>query len=227
MERSEAVSARRKGLEPAVAALAELSARLACGGPRAWKVALRAGQEVATDLEIEEALLQAHLFVGFPIVLNAFIVWRELKGAPAAQSLDASPAERRAAGEALCRRVYGKVYERLRDNVGSLHPDLDRWMVEEGYGRTLSRPGLSPVARELCVIALLAAAGQERQLRAHLLGALNTGADRAEVNAALEIGVRAALDGPKEPKRDPRQLLDMWENLRSGSMRDEKAEGSG
>jgi hypothetical protein len=37
-----------------------------------------------------------------------------------------------------------------------LHPVLDAMMLEHGYGRVLSRPGLSLRLRELCVIAALA-----------------------------------------------------------------------
>jgi alkylhydroperoxidase/carboxymuconolactone decarboxylase family protein YurZ len=39
--------------------------------------------------------------------------------------------------------------------MGQLHPVLDTLMLEHGYGRVLSRPGLSLRLRELCVIAVL------------------------------------------------------------------------
>jgi hypothetical protein len=37
-----------------------------------------------------------------------------------------------------------------------LHPVLDVMMLEHGYGRVLSRPGLTLRLRELCVVAALA-----------------------------------------------------------------------
>jgi 4-carboxymuconolactone decarboxylase len=56
-----------------------------------------------------------------------------------------------------------------------LHPALDEWMVVEGYGKVLSRPGLDLPRRELCIVAACAAAEQDRQLQSHLHGALNVG----------------------------------------------------
>jgi 4-carboxymuconolactone decarboxylase len=75
--------------------------------------------------------------------------------------------------------------------VRALHPDLERWMVEFGYGRVLARPGLSPRERELVTVASLAALGWERQLVSHVLGALRVGATAAAVREALAIGARS------------------------------------
>ena len=71
-----------------------------------------------------------------------------------------------------------------------MHPALDSWMVVEGYGKILSRPGLDLVRRELCIVAACAAAKQDRQLQSHLHGALNVGATAEQVAGAL-----AALAG--------------------------------
>ena len=81
----------------------------------------------------------------------------------------------RADGEATCAAVYGTMYERLRANIRELHPALDEWMITEGYGKVLSRPGLDLARRELCIVAACAARGQDRQLHSHLHGALNVG----------------------------------------------------
>ncbi len=214
-------------MNAATEALARLSAALAVPGAAAWREALKAAARSASRTEIEEVLLQAHLFVGFPVVLNAFGEWRsmaanEMPGAgsagvaapiaagkasndlasPAGPTADgeasndlaraAETTAHRESGEELCRTVYGGSYERLRRNVRQLHPDLDRWMVEDGYGKTLSRPGLPVTVREVCIVALLAAAGHHRQLLAHLRGALNVGANAQEVRGALEIGAETA-----------------------------------
>ena len=135
-----------------------------------------------------------------------------LDPAPAPRG-DGTLEERRSDGEALCRRVYGPAYDRLREHVAGLHPDLDRWMVEEGYGKTLSRPGVTVVVRELCVVALLAAAGHAPQLRSHLRGALNVGAHAEHVARALEIGLqeaRVAAGGTS----DAAALRRVWEAIR-------------
>jgi 4-carboxymuconolactone decarboxylase len=81
--------------------------------------------------------------------------------------------------------VYGRFYPGLRRNVRALHPALDEWMVVEGYGKILGRPGLDLARRELCVVAACAATRQDRQLHSHLHGALNAGAPPDAVSATL------------------------------------------
>lgn len=177
------------------AALVDLSAALGTGDEVEIARALDRAAAGAAPAEVEETLLQAHLFVGFPTVLNALAAWRGAAGpADGAGGPPMELAERRRRGEALCRRVYGAAYAKLRRNVRALHPDLDRWMVEEGYGRVLSRDGLDPVTRELCVVGLLAAGGHRRQLRSHLEGALNVGATTDAVRGALEAGLARVRD---------------------------------
>jgi 4-carboxymuconolactone decarboxylase len=78
------------------------------------------------------------------------------------------------------------MYDKLRLNVRDLHPALDAWMVVDGYGKVLSRPGLDLERRELCVVAACAAMGQDRQLHSHLHGALNVGASPEAINATIE-----------------------------------------
>lgn len=200
------------GLDARTGALVELSAALARPYAEGWRSALEAAVAHAAGAEIEEALLQAHLFVGFPTVLDAFIAWREIAGTGTAGAVAA--VDRPGAGEALCRAVYGGVYDRLRDHVRRLHPALDAWMVEHGYGRTLSRAGLAVETRELCIVGLLAAAGHERQLRAHLHGALNVGTPPGRVDAALRVGIRAAAGARAGSEggagADPARLLAIW-----------------
>lgn len=70
--------------------------------------------------------------------------------------------------------------------MAGLHPALDRWMVSDGYGRTLSRPGLDLIRREFCVIAQVTVLEAERQLHSHLRGARNAGADRDAITAVLD-----------------------------------------
>ena len=199
------------GLDARTGALVQLSAALACRNVESRRVALEAVAAHANRSEVEEVLLQAHLFVGFPAVLNAFIEWRRMTGSEA--GMEQVPADRAGDGEALCRAVYGDVYERLREHVRRLHPDLDVWMVEHGYGRTLARPGLPVETRELCIVGLLAAAGHERQLRAHLHGALNVGAPAWRVKAALGVGVRASAGPAASVGADAARMLAIWEEV--------------
>jgi 4-carboxymuconolactone decarboxylase len=138
---------------------------------------------------VDEVLLQSYLFAGFPRTLNATAIWRELAEAPAPTEDPLASIEHAlqwvSAGEVACRRVYGPVYETLRDNVRALHPALDTWMVVDGYGKVLSRPALDLTRRELCIVAACAASEQMPQLRSHLRGALNCGATRDDLAHTL------------------------------------------
>lgn len=141
-------------------------------------------------------MLQSHLFVGFPDAIAAFTTWREVSGRPAPEPLCEAADIWAVRGEEVCATVYGSNYPRLRSNVAALHPEMDRWMVEGGYGRVIGRPGLDLVSRELGIVALLATWGAPRQLHSHLRGALNAGATTGQVDAALEI-VCELLDGSR------------------------------
>lgn len=176
--------------------LVEISASLAARDTRALDSALTRAADECEPVEVEEALLQSHLFLGYPAALTALARWRSIASVAATDLDDLRSPERVAEwerrGEKICRRVYGRAYEKLRANVARIHPAVDRWMVTEGYGKVLGRPGLDLRARELCIVATLAATGWEPQLHSHLRGALHAGARPEEIEAALETGLRFA-----------------------------------
>ncbi len=148
----------------------------------------RAREEGTPALWLEELLLAGVLYVGFPRAIVAWTVYRRLEPDPAPGSEVSDYArwqEWLERGEAACREVYGKHYEQLRHNIGALHPALDRWMIVDGYGKTLSRPGLDLLRRELCSVAMLVPQGVPRQLVAHLRGAINAGATPEQVDEVL------------------------------------------
>jgi 4-carboxymuconolactone decarboxylase len=170
-------------------ALVRVSA-VVCGGTEAQLRDELSAAVGSTDPDwVEEVLLQSYLFAGFPRALNAAREWRKVSGRKAPRSdegarLDATPewAER---GDVTCGIVYGGFYKKLRHNIAELHPALDAWMIVEGYGKVLSRPGLDLARRELCVVAACAVQRQDRQLHSHLHGALHAGATVADVDASL------------------------------------------
>jgi 4-carboxymuconolactone decarboxylase len=137
---------------------------------------------------VEEIILQSYLFAGFPRALNAARAWRAASGRPApAEDVEVADLDLwRARGEETCAVVYGDSYEKLRQNIRGLHPALDEWMIVDGYGKVLSRPGVDLRTRELCVVAACAVSGQQRQLHSHLRGALNAGASGGELSAVLD-----------------------------------------
>ena len=174
-------------------ALIALSAAIAARDGAALDAAIDAAHQHARPERVEETLLQSYLFVGFPAALHAIGRWRERTGqkAPAvAQPLDA--AHWAARGADVCALVYGGQYDRLRANIRALHPDMEQWMLVEGYGKVLGRPGLPLAVRELCICALLAVQDAQPQLFSHARGALNAGASEEDVTATLAIAMRFA-----------------------------------
>jgi 4-carboxymuconolactone decarboxylase len=139
---------------------------------------------------VEEIILQSYLFAGFPRALNAARAWRAVSERPApASDPEGSVANLdmwRDLGERTCAIVYGESYEKLRQNIRGLHPALDDWMIVDGYGTVLARPGVDLRTRELCVVAACAVSGQQRQLHSHLRGALNSGASAGELALVLD-----------------------------------------
>ena len=188
-------------LDSQTRSLIVLAARIAGGDEASVREAFT--QAFAADVPgqwIEELVLQSYLFCGFPRALNAAREWRRQtpRSAPSAQAqLDAPAAEHagdtdqvsewRLRGEATCAAVYDGMYEKLRFNVRDLHPLLDEWMIVEGYGKVLGRPGLDLPRRELCIVAACATTGQDRQLHSHLHGALNVGVPPDDLREALDV----------------------------------------
>ena len=184
-----------QGDEPAIRE--QVAEAVVAGVPSAWG---------------DELLLQSVLMVGWPRTLVAAAAWR--KAMPqisehAATDLDyAAHREWTARGEITCGMIYGDNYVRLRRNVSGLHPALDAWMVTEGYGRTLARPGLDLLRRELCTVAQTAVLDTPRQLHSHLRGALHAGATLAMVEAALGV-VNPFLDYDHW-----KAVKDLWDGVR-------------
>jgi len=142
--------------------------------------------------EAYECLLQLYLFAGFPAALEAM---RALRSAwpetdddkPEARTSVSYPqfVER---GQKLFEQVYGANAERVRDEIRSLSIELGAWTMTDGYSKTLSRPGLDAITRELAVVAALTQLGWDRQLFSHILGARNVGATNDEIEEAISIG---------------------------------------
>ena len=198
-----------QGLSRADGALVRLSAVLAARDPARLRAALEACGSGVRPGEVEEVILQSYLFLGYPTALDAFRSWRRVSGRKAGEAAGEDWEGWIRRGERVCRRVYAGQYEGLRDNIRALHPDMERWMVVEGYGKVLGRPGLELERRELCIAALLAVLGAPTQLYSHLRGALNAGAPRQAVEEAVELACREA---DQEAAREARTV---WERVRS------------
>lgn len=130
---------------------------------------------------VYETILQSYLFLGFPRMIEAALAFNDVFGNIGnGDSIKAfSPDESQKwfdDGKKLCREVYGANYDKLEKKFLATSPEVFRWMVIEGYGKVLSRPGLTHIERELAEVAALMVDGRRRQLLSHLMGSLNMGA---------------------------------------------------
>lgn len=195
--------------DPGLSALVGLSAALARRNPKSLVEAMKECLQLVRPEQTEEVILQSYLFLGYPIALNAFSVWRKVSGREAGEAVPDEWEEWSDRGRVVCRTVYGGQYEGLRRNVRDLHPDMERWMVVEGYGKVLGRPGLPLATRELCIAGMLAVLGAPRQLYSHLRGALNAGAPPEMVESALATAANH-MDGAETAR-----ARGIWEEIRS------------
>jgi len=162
-------------------------------GPADWTGFSAAATEAAGAgvgrSEVEEALLQATLFFGFPRVVTAFETLHRcwpMESAPRPGALP--PGAQPEAGRALFDAIYERNAPAVHALLGSFHPDFHDFVVECAYGRVLARPGLDPMVRELLAVAGLAALQQVPQLVAHARGAVRFGATLSQVRDCMAAG---------------------------------------
>lgn len=139
------------------------------------------------DRRWREAVLQVHVFAGFPRLVESFDVLAECGGLGTfdANELGSAP-DARARGDALFTRIYRKHADDVRARLERHHPDFCEWTLTHAYGRVLARDGLDARMRELLACGALAAFGQDRQLASHVRGAVRCGATLAQVHAVFD-----------------------------------------
>lgn len=154
-----------------VAALHELADRLAIPAERR-----------------REAALQVAAYGGFPRTIEGLAVLAErATAAPAAvpAAAERSADDRRRAGRDVWDKVYAEQADEVLAWLGSLAPELPGWVLDDAYGRVLSRPGLSLAERELLGVAALALMGLSAPLSSHVRGALRNGSNAPAVSDIL------------------------------------------
>ena len=218
--KDEGASADRKAARTAVQPLLAVAAALGTRDPRLLRGSLADAASRCNPPEVDELLLMSCFVTGFPAGLAAFAAWAELRPSGAGDRAeddgergDGTAAER---GEKACRAVYGSGYPRLMRHLSDLHPDLPGTVVEYGYGAMMSRPGLPLRTRELCLVAMLVTWRAEPQLRAHLRGALQTGASVQDVEAAVQAGCATARSAGPGGEEAATSALRTWESLAQG-----------
>lgn len=137
-----------------------------------------------------EIVLQSYLFFGYPQAIEALRTFTQTineMGLAAARTTeeDDSIEQIRKRGEELCGRIYHPNYEQLIENMTAISRELADWMVTEGYGRVLSRPGPQQFEREIASIVFLTCSNHPVQLFSHVRGARNLGADPDSLRKVL------------------------------------------
>jgi len=137
-------------------------------------------------IKIYETLLQNYLFVGYPSALLSLKILKEVyPNKKLTKAADMNLYHFRKRGEANCKKVYGNKYEKLISNVKNFSPDMAEWFVLEGYGKVLSRKGLSMMERELCIVAVLTVLKFDDQLYSHINGAYKAKASIDEIYSVI------------------------------------------
>lgn len=138
------------------------------------------------DRAWREAVLQTHLFGGFPRLVEAYGYLDEAGGLGEATAEEHEAEGDAARGAALFDRIYGEGAEAVRALLDGYSRDYAAMIAQHAYGRVLSRPGLDAAEREVFASCALAALGQERQLASHARGAMRCGADHASLVACFD-----------------------------------------
>ncbi|MFZ1684235.1 MAG: carboxymuconolactone decarboxylase family protein [Candidatus Zixiibacteriota bacterium] len=174
------------------------AATLAIADEPTMTSAVHLGQRQSIERSLfYEIVLQSYLFLGFPRMLIASDHLNRTMPAEKRRSELEMVSEQESKhwyvnGLALCRKIYGSAFDALRTRVEGVSPEIFRWMIIEGYGKVLSRPGLGLIERELVNVAFLMIENRDQQLHSHMRGSLNVGATPELLSAVVgDIGTVA------------------------------------
>ena len=144
-----------------------------------------------TPLEIRETIYQCAPFIGFPRTLNAIGVFNDVakeRGIPlplenASTSTDENRFNK---GLELQSELYGdevkNAMKKLSEPYKNVIPDT---LTTFCFGDFYTRKGLTIKQRELLSLVVLTALGAEKQLKAHVIGALKAGNDKETLLATM------------------------------------------
>ena len=135
---------------------------------------------------MQEVFIQAGIYGGFPTMVNALALAREIFDQRDIVIPDATIAERsleelETQGRAIRQELQGAHGQQGYTAPGTLGADLFQLALQYGYGEVWQRPGLDRKSRMVCSVASFTALGCEPQLRGFLPAALNVGFSKAEV----------------------------------------------
>ena len=164
-------------------------------------------QEGVERRVLHEIILQSYLHDGYATALEGVSLLRSTWPVEPDRSIEtyAEWETWRDRGEDLFRTIYGEVANRVRDGVAEASPELSSWMLHEGYGKVLARPGVDTPTRELCTVAVLVMKQRPKQLFSHLRGSLRVGVE-FDLLESLFARIESSLDAAAEVTTARKQL---------------------
>ncbi|MFT5284368.1 MAG: alkylhydroperoxidase/carboxymuconolactone decarboxylase family protein YurZ [Planctomycetota bacterium] len=164
----------------------KMSAYIVLGKWKELEELRRGTPKAKIDWAWREAVLQTHLFAGFPRLVEAYGVLEQAGGCgqPAPQELEAH--QEINSGSQLFERIYAEHAVAVHQTLRSYHLDFATMIEEHAYARVLMRPGLGARSRELLSVACLISLDQPRQLISHARGARNCGAEIHDLRTVLD-----------------------------------------
>jgi 4-carboxymuconolactone decarboxylase len=142
--------------------------------------------------KIYEAILQTYLFCGFPAAIEAMKHFNSIYP-DYTTKLNSNKNILKVSkyktfykkGKSNCKLIYKNNFNKLMKNFNRISPDLSEWMILEGYGKVMSRPGLNIQERECINVSLLCSNFFPVQLYSHIKGALNVGVEKNVLNKII------------------------------------------
>ena len=144
-----------------------------------------------SPLTIREAIYQCAPFIGFPRTLNAIGVFNEVIQErnitlPLENAGITTDADRHEKGLAIQTELYGDEVKKAMSSLPAEYKDIvPDTLTDFCFGDFYTRGGLTIQQRELLLLVILTALGAEKQLSAHVIGALKAGNDKETLLAAM------------------------------------------
>ena len=144
-----------------------------------------------SPLVIRESVYLAAAFIGFPKTENAIaavngVFAQRNISLPLVEAGTVYQDKRYERGLSLQDPIYGnEIKDAMEELPGEFGEDIPRFLTELLFGDFYTRKGLDLKTRELLSLSILATLGAEKQIRAHAIGNLKVGNDKATLIAAM------------------------------------------
>ena len=195
----------RPGLNAQSRQIATIAALAALGNAEAQlKFHIGAGLNIGITAEqVIEVSYLVTVFTGFPAGINAINAARQVfKEKGITVCIDENPpADRRSKGMKALSETSKGSGRKVLDSLSDIAPAMGEFILDFSYGDVISRPNLSPVHKEIAMIAAgVAKATMWPQVKVHIAAALNVGCTREAIieimiQMAVYAGFPAALNG--------------------------------